>query len=376
MNKTSRSGLRLIRTLAFFLLTLMLVDLWVINCLAPRFQLGFQQDYRLPEGQEMAWLPFYLADLSTHTSPALVFVGSSPTYGIRISDPAQTFPVASLRSLQKKQPLTKDWRVYNFSAKGFLLSDQYFLLKKALAEGDLFVIQLNYHTFSPTLLAGTRMRHPELPEKLGVTVTEPEAALLGLRPSPPLPFNALLRQGFNRIWAFYRFKELLAAQYLGNTPEGWAFSQYEKWMGVKASQIEGETPFLDLKPTQQMMVLKRYGQNAGFVLSPDNSELAVLRWTVDLLKKAGKPALFVMGPLNVEALDAYEALDWKKYDQVVQPLRELIEQGGFSLLDINRSKPLPADQFFDMTHTLNSGGTAMGQIMATELEPLLKQVQP
>jgi hypothetical protein len=45
-------------------------------------------------------------------------------------------------------------------------------------------------------------------------------------------------------------------------------------------------------------------------------------------------------------------------------------------LDINRSKPLPADQFFDMTHTLNSGGTAMGQIMATELEPLLKQVQP
>jgi hypothetical protein len=75
--------------------------------------------------------------------------------------------------------------------------------------------------------------------------------------------------------------------------------------------MDGATPFLDLKPTQQMMVLKRYGQNAGFELSPDNSELQVLQATVALLKQAGKPALFVMGPLNVEALDAYEALDWK-----------------------------------------------------------------
>jgi len=370
MNVLIRAGGRFWRTLIFFLLTLLLVDLWVEKALLPQLKSDFSASYRLPEGQEMAWLPFYLRALAQNPAPALVFLGSSPTYGIRISDPHQTFPVATLRALQKKG-LAAHWQSYNLSAKGFLLSDQYYLLKKALPEGDSFVIQLNYHTFSPSLLKGTRMRHPELPEKLGVSVSEAEAALLGLRPSPPLPLNAWLRQGLSQIWAFYRSKELLAAHWLGHTPEGWAFAQYEKALGIQAAEMEGATPFLDLKPTQQMMVLKRYGQNAGFELSPDNSELQVLQWTVDLLKQAGKPVLFVMGPLNVEALDAYEALDWKKYQAVLKPIRATIESGGFELLDINRGAYLPADQFFDITHTLNAGGSAFGERVAERLGPLL-----
>jgi len=371
MHVLIRSGGRFWRTLIFFILTLVLVDIWVIKALLPQLKSDFSNSYRLPEGQEMAWLPFYLSALAQNPSPALVFLGSSPTYGIRISDPTQTFPVATLRALQKKG-LAAHWQSYNLSAKGFLLSDQYYLLKKALPEGEAFVIQLNYHTFSPSLLKGTRMRHPELAEKLAVPVSEAEAALLGLRPSPPLPLNAWLRQGLSQIWAFYRSKELLAAHWLGHTPEGWAFAQYEKALGIQAAEMDGATPFLDLKPTQQMMVLKRYGQNAGFELSPDNSELQVLKWTVELLKQAGKPALFVMGPLNVEALDAYEALDWKKYQAVLTPIRTTIEAGGFDLLDINRGAYLPADQFFDITHTLNAGGSAFGERVAERLGPLLR----
>ncbi|MBT9545411.1 MAG: hypothetical protein IV090_08480 [Candidatus Sericytochromatia bacterium] len=371
MHVLIRSGGRFWRTLIFFILTLVLVDIWVIKALLPQLKSDFSNSYRLPEGQEMAWLPFYLSALAQNPSPALVFLGSSPTYGIRISDPTQTFPVATLRALQKKG-LASNWQSYNLSAKGFLLSDQYYLLKKALPEGEAFVIQLNYHTFSPSLLKGTRMRHPELAEKLGVSVSEAEAALLGLRPSPPLPLNAWLRQGLSQMWAFYRSKELLAAHWLGHTPEGWAFAQYEKALGIQAAEMDGATPFLDLKPTQQMMVLKRYGQNAGFELSPDNSELQVLKWTVELLKQAGKPALFVMGPLNVEALDAYEALDWKKYQAVLTPIRTTIEAGGFDLLDINRGAYLPADQFFDITHTLNAGGSAFGERVAERLGPLLR----
>jgi hypothetical protein len=374
MHVLIRSGARFWRTLTFFILTLVLVDIWVIKALLPQLKSDFSASYRLPEGQEMAWLPFYLSALAQNPSPALVFLGSSPTYGIRISDPNQTFPVATLRALQKKG-LAANWQSYNLSAKGFLLSDQYYLLKKALPDGEAFVIQLNYHTFSPSLLKGTRMRHPELAEKLGVPVSEVEAALLGLRPSPPLPLNAWLRQGLSQIWAFYRSKELLAAHWLGHTPEGWAFAQYEKALrqaqGIQAAEMEGSTPFLDLKPAQQMMVLKRYGQNAGFALSPDNSELQMLQATVDLLKQAGKPALFVMGPLNVEALDAYEALDWKKYQAVLTPIRATIAAGGFELLDINRGASLPADQFFDITHTLNAGGIAFGERVAERLGPLL-----
>lgn len=370
-----RSGLRFGRTLLFFLLTLVLVDLWVLQALLPQLRSDFGPEYRLPDGQEMAWLPFYLSAVAENPAPSLVFIGSSPTYGIRISDPAQTFPVATLKALQK-QGQAKDWVSVNLSAKGFLLSDQYFLLKKALPMGEAFVIQLNYHTFSPSLLKGTRMRHPELPEKLGVTVSEQEAALLGLRPSSPLPLNAWLRQGLSRFWAFYRSKELLAAHWLGHTPEGWVFAQYEKAMGLQAGEMEGETPFLDLKPTQQMMMLKRYGQNAGFDLRPDNSELQMLKATVALLKQAGKPVLFVMGPLNVEALDAYEALDWKKYQAVLKPIRATIEAGGFQLLDINPGAALPADQFFDITHTLNAGGTAFGIRIAVGLAPLLRGVSP
>jgi len=236
------------------------------------------------------------------------------------------------------------------------------------------VIQLNYHTFSPRLLKETRIRHPELPEKLGLDVSESEAALLGLRPSPPIAFNRFFRQGLNQIWSFYRLREILAASWLGNTPEGWAYQQYEKRLGTQATDTDERLPFLDLPPAQQMMALKRFGQNIGFQLSEDNSELQSLRLLLKSLKKAGKPALFVMGPLNVEALDAYEALDWKSYDRSLATLRHEIEQAGYPLLDINRTAPLPADQFFDLTHTLV--GEAMGQKIAAALQPLLAVQKP
>lgn len=370
------SWLRFSRTLLFFMLTLILVDLWVLGSLAPHLKPVFSNTYRLPEDQEMAWLPFYLETLENSKQPALVFIGSSPTYGIRIQDPQQTFPVATLKALQASEPDLRDWQVYNISAKGFLLADQYFLLRKIINKADYFVIQINYHTFSPNLLRSTHIRHPELPEKLGVAVTEAEAALLGLRPSPPLALNTFLRQGLSQIWSFYRLRELISVQWLGHTPEGWVFAHYERLVGVQGGEMEGNTPFLDLKPAQQMMVLRRYGQNAGFSLHPDNSEFQILRWMVQTLKQAGKSALFIMGPLNVEVLDAYEVLDWKRYDAVVQSLRQVVEQGGSHWLDINRSQPLPADQFFDMTHTLNAGGSALGQILATKLRPLLKARLP
>lgn len=367
---------RFIRTLLFFMLTLISVDLWVWWIFAPGITQTFTHDYRLPENQEMAWLPFYIQALEKSTQPTLVFIGSSPTYGIRIQDPKQTFPVATLKALQAMGPEWKNWQVYNLSAKGFLLADQYFLLKKVLHRADYLVIQLNYHTFSPALLRNTRIRHPEMPEKLGVTVSEAEAALLGLRPSPPLPLNDILRQGLRKIWAFYRLRELISAQWFGNTPEGWVFAQYEKVLGIQAEALKGSTPFLELKPAQQMMVLRRYTQNAGFALAADNSELQILRWMVQLLKQAGKSALFFMGPLNVEALDAYGALDWKRYDSVVKPLQAVVEARGSHWLDINRHHFLPADHFFDITHTLNPGGRAMGQILAETLSPLLKTESP
>ena len=124
MHVLIRSGGRFWRTLTFFILTLVLVDIWVIKALLPQLKSDFSASYRLPEGQEMAWLPFYLSALAQNPSPALVFLGSSPTYGIRISDPNQTFPVATLRALQKKG-LAANWQSYNLSAKGFLLRSKF-----------------------------------------------------------------------------------------------------------------------------------------------------------------------------------------------------------------------------------------------------------
>lgn len=360
MLKTNRASSAFAIRVLSFVLTLIVVDVFLPYGL-PQPTVAVNPYYRLPEDHEMVMLPFYLDQIhQTHSRSLLqvVFLGSSPTYGIHIRQDQNCYPYTYQQALEKSAGQKPAIPFHNVSAKGFLVADQYYLAKSLAPDTGVFFIQLNYHTFSPAL--GTRIRYPELPEKLGVTVAADEAALLGIRPTPVLALNAPLRQWLRTWWGFYRERERLAMQVLQATPEAFVFNQYDRWRGSKAAK-EAEKSFMELSPARQMMVLKRYSQTATFTIAPGNSELFFLEQLAQWLQQQQKHAVFFMAPMNVEALDTYEMLPWKQYDHNMAQIRQVLQRYGFDLLDTNRKKPLSGDTFFDISHTLDKGGQLFGK---------------
>lgn len=361
---------RFFTRLIAFGLTLMLADGLGQALLADK--LAVPAGGRLPENQETGFLQGAIDSVAQASHPRIVFLGSSPTYGVTIKDPANTYPAQFEQALEteRKQKVS----VHNLAAKGFLAADLSMILAATLASADAYVIQLNYHTFSPSLLAGTPIRHPDLPERLGVAVPATEAKLLGTRPTPALNWNASLRSSLRRHWWFYRERERLALLWLGKNPERWLYDTFfpkpkdmaaEPAGGAQAAAAQDEDtveakPFYELKPARQGYIVKRYAQNASFELAADNLEWHFVRRMLAQLKAAGKPAVFFIAPINAEALSFYEVMDWKQYTRNVAKIKASVEAEGFAFVDINRSGPLPEDLFADISHTLDAGGQAFG----------------
>lgn len=346
---------RFFRRLGFFLLTLVLVDLAGRDWLEGK--LAITDRLRLPENQEMGFLPSFIDRLDQRAGKKIVFLGSSPTWGVAIREPRHTYPETFAAALRHDLP-ARAVSVDNFAAKGLLAADLNAILRASIDKADGFVIQLNYHTFSPHLLNQTPIRHPDLPESLGVAVPADEARWLNMRPTPLLNWNASLRAGLRRIWWFYREREKLALLGLGANPESWIYHRF-----YPEKPGEDEAPgkaFYELKPAHQMVMVQRYAQNADFILDADNVELRFVGKMLEQLQAKHKPAVFFLAPINAEALRFYEVMNWKQYRRNVDLLRQRIEAAGYRLIDINTTKPLPEDTFADISHTLDAGGEAFG----------------
>lgn len=361
------SGKRfLVRVLAF-LLSLVLLDCAARLIWGPELQVSYQDNYRLPENQET---PLVNDFLDTIRSPQMrgnkqiIFLGSSPTYGVSIQDPAKTYPGSFEQALKSNPEQSKQRiEVYNLAAKGYLMSDVYYLVQAIVDHSDLMVLQINYHTFAPQLLKNTAIRHPELPEQLGVKVSPQEAKMLGLRPTPQFNLTQPLRQSLRNHWFLYGKREALAHLWLDDTAEGWL---YHRFFPVQADQTESQEentsaqPFYALKPARQIFMVKRYAQNVNYELADDNLELNFLERSMQLIHTKQKGCLVFMAPINIDALNFYEVFNSAQYDRNLARIRAHVEAQGCSFMDINRTDPLAEDYFADISHTLDDGGRIFG----------------
>lgn len=367
---------RFFRRLGFFGLTLLLVDGVGRTVLADKIALNHYD--RLPENQEMGFLRSFIDRLESEKGQTrLVFLGSSPTWGVSIQDPRHTYAASFGQALKQAHPQA-NVSISNLAAKGFLAADLNAVLRATIDRAEGFVIQLNYHTFSPKLLQATPIRHPDLPESLGVRVPLDEARMLGMRPTPALNWNASLRAGLRRIWWFYREREKLALLALGATPESWIYHRF--YPEKPSDEASGFKPFYELKPARQTTIVHRYAENASFDIDDRNIELRFVAKMLAQLKMADKPAVFFIAPINAEDLKFYEVMDWKQYQRNLDIVRKLIEGAGYRLIDINLAEPLPAEDFADISHTLDIGGQAFGarlwQLSKSAFEEKFKWVKP
>jgi len=384
-SKSRLNGIRFLRQFFFFLFFLVYMDILVITYVPPLDDSLFDNNYRLPSGQELVMLPFYLEHIKAvskniHESKTIAFIGASPTYGIKIKKSENTYPYAYKKAFNKISPSnSRNLVVYNISANGFLLSDQYYILKKIIFDADIFFIQLNYHTFNPATLNSTKIRYPELPEKLQVSVSSDEAKLLDKRPTPFLATNFYIQNILKKYWAFYREKDRLASTIFNENPELYFYHLYEKYfLKAKAGEQLDKifTPFIELTPAQQMIIVKRYNKISHFKINDSNSEISFLNKILELLKNNKKKAAFFLAPVNVGAINDFELIDWNEYKQNVSVISEHIKKDSFLFLDYNRTQPLPEEYFFDISHTLDNGGEYFGDILFKDTKDYVLSFTP
>jgi hypothetical protein len=374
MQTVQLQGWRLLRRVAFFILTLALVD-GVLALALPPLPAVLPGE-RLPADRETVMLPFWLEALKHSTSATKVaFLGSSPTWGTAMPEATTTYPVRFATHWNKAHP-ERPVQAFNLAAKGFLAADLNYVLAAALPDADAFVIQLNYHTFSPQLLAATPIRHADLPERLGMNVNYEEAKRLGARPSPLLNLNTPLRHILRDNWRFYREREARAVEWLRTTPEHWLYTRFFPEAQGADEDMPSPEPFYDLKPARQLYIMQRYRQNANFDLQDNNTELYFVRRMLAQLRQAQKPAIVYVAPINLEALDYYEAIDQAQFRRNLDKLKAVVVQAGFHWVDLNTPQPLSEAVFADVSHTLPAGGDQVGKALVNHSAAYLREHLP
>lgn len=368
------------------LLTLLLVN----SALAWRFDPLLQRDFghwRLPSDQETLHLNAWLDHIAGQSTPQIAFLGSSPSYGISIQDSANTYPAALQRFWQDQHPrnaAVQSVQIHNLAAKGWLAGDLSVVLQRSLPHTRATIIQLNYHTFAPGFAGLGGLRERTLPDLLGVPVRAETARLTGLRPTPPVNLNVLLQRALRQHFFVYREKDRLAALWLGSSPEKYLHQRWLGWLGwlgqAEATPAEAEdgpaadaAPFYTLSNARQLYIVQRYSQNLDFEIDTRHPEFVFLQQMLRQLQAARQPAVFVMAPINVDALRFFEAFDAERYARNTALLRQTIAAAGYELLDTNLSAPLPEDDFVDISHTLDSGGQAFGRWLAVQTDAWLSQ---
>jgi hypothetical protein len=275
----------------------------------------------------------------------------------------------------------QQFKVYNLASNGQLISDQYYIAKSLIDDVDAFVIQLNYHTFNESDDKRPAIRYPDLPKRLGIDISESEAALLGDRTtgassnSVSDKVNASLSRVLSSASFTFANRDFITAQLFGGPPEqllenyfGRSISNPDKTgANPKSGDLFGESnkPFSELKPVQQMLIIKTVSDLYDFKIDTADREVVFLRKLIDLLAKHKKKAVFFITPLNVEALDQFGIFNWDAYDSNSRSLQAIVERKKLKFIDANAGTDiLPAYDFFDISHTLDKGGIEFGKQLA------------
>lgn len=374
----ARLALRI--ALAFALL--LGVDVVVARTLTPAAV--YEHDYRLPRTLPTASLAgfadsVHAASLSQSGGPVVAFVGSSPTWGHRIKDPANAYPAAFGAAGG-----AAGWpnRTYNFASNGQFLADEYFVAKAVSADADAVFVQLTYHTFDSRARDGAPLRYPEIPQLLRLDVTPDEAGLLGIEQSAAAKVTSRADALLGRYWLLWRERDALDRRLFGGRPQdllGGRTAEESRLTSLPVDDDDGAefASFEELDDVKRMVVIARYSENSSFRIDPADSEVRFLRELVALLAARNKKAVFFMAPLNRQLIKDYELIDPEQYAENVGLLRDIVTTAGFPFLDYNSGPvELPGTLFADVSHATDEGGKAVGMLLYRDTWRYLGAVEP
>ena len=368
---------RIIVRLCTMVVCLIAIDFLVAGYL--RAGQHYDADWRLPRTQSMAALPGYVDHIESLRRnphrPVLLFLGASPTWGEMNSDRHHTY-VADVARVAHAAGVGA--RVYNLGADGTLVSDEYFIAGRLAAHADVLGIQLTYHTFNSKARIDGPERFPELPRVLGQPVSSQVAHVLGIHATAPFNLSGAVDRVLDRHWLLFREHDELAARLFGHPIRD---ELYARWRELTGDATEGLAPapslpknvsFDNLDPARQTEIVERYADVANFHVRQSDSELRMLDLLCAQLERAHSRAVLFISPLNIGALESFQAFDRRLYDANVAIIRSVVEKHGLTLIDWNQpgSELAPA-LFADATHTTDAGSAVFARKLYKALAPLL-----
>lgn len=380
MEQSSRA--RVLRRILFALSFFFIADMLLTQMILGTSDLRFESHYRFRQGTDISSLGLYAEHIKKTANKnrgreTIVFLGSSPTYGHHVSRDENTYPYAleaEINRLSRAEGSAQAKKVYNLASNGQLLADQYYIAKSLIDVTDAFIVQLNYHTFNPNDTKRPIIRYPDIPEQLGVSLAVDEARVLKQKSIPEETVNAAIKDFIGRYSFIVSHRDLVTNTLFGEPPEQAIFKR-AKLSGADialSDELLGPStagpgmPFDSLSPKQQMFIIERCSDLYDFTINNDDSELYFLNKLLALFAQHEKPAFFFMTPLNTAVLNEYGIMDWKAYGTNTRALQATIEGKGFVFKDATASEILSAEQFFDISHSLDSGGIICGTWLALE----------
>ncbi len=325
----------------------------------------FSRDWRMPRALPTSELLPAVEDLESTAcdakSPVVVFLGASPTWGDAVDEARDTVPASFGRAAREG---TSSPIVYNLAANGQLVGDGYFIARRVEDDADLLFVQLTYHAFNADWREQERIRYPELPGLLGVPMNADLAAVLDIDPTRRPDVTGMFDRGLRSTWRLYGARDALASRLLGATPEMCAREGWQRLLDPALADAEkddtGLTPVEELPPDRQMMIIDEFAAAADFRVRTTDSETRMLERLATALAQADTRTIFYMAPINIDALESYEAFDWTRYAENVATLRRIVEAKGHRFHDLNTGLSLPSSAFADISHTTAAGNNLVG----------------
>ncbi len=364
-----RAGVRF----AAFLVTLVALDVALgIFLPPPEFGADWRMPRDLPTSQLAPFIAHFDRTSAEATEPVVVFLGASPTWGAAVVRERDSVPAAFRRQSERaRSPV----RVYNFACNGQLLGDTYFIARRVVQDADVTFVQLTYHAFNARWRQGATSRYPDLPARLGVPVGADTAGILGIRQSHRPDITGAVDRWMRRHWYLYGARDAFAARLLGTTPEQ---RLYHEWEMLAVPGFEGaenlilsESPFEELEPDTQMLILDEFSEAADYRIDERDSEVRMLERLAIDLETQGARAIFYLSPLNTDALASFDLLDREGYAANAQKIRAICVSHGHRFIDFNTDTSLPSAAFADINHTTPAGSVLVAEQLWSRSADLL-----
>ncbi|PKM83136.1 MAG: hypothetical protein CVU89_03140 [Firmicutes bacterium HGW-Firmicutes-14] len=305
----------------------------------------------------------------------VVFAGDSQTYGSAVKNGSETIPGHLERELRERMPGQKV-KVFNFSFKGYGMSENFFIINSVLQD-DVDLVIYNFSTGwlsrEKTLeydnvvqLSDSYPGHEDTFEKLGINYS------VSLREK--LRYRAKL--AVMRIWSLYLHRADIAKMIFGKPVR-------EKITDLQMAVTNPEEA--EIKKAEEQRLYKQWYEKdweklLGDVdykigklnVNPYNPQMIFYRMILDELNKHEVPALIYNSPQNTAMLEKYYDFDEILFNNGLDAIHEVTEQQGEYVTHLNFTRLVPDRHFSDTIHLNSDGNRLVAHELADNIEKMWK----